>query len=102
MSRETWTARFGSPGYTFGSRLGFLPWAGHKRPPGSFRMMMRKFPLSFFLFGFVLLATRPVVVQAQVTPTAFRNPISLTVGGTASLFNPDYLTNNLGGLGAYV
>ena len=63
---------------------------------------MRRFPLSFFLFGVVLLATGPVMVQAQVAPSALRNPISLTVGGTASLFNPDYLTNNLGGLGAYV
>jgi outer membrane protein with beta-barrel domain len=65
-------------------------------------MMMRRFPLSFFLFGVVLLATGPVAMQAQVVPSALRNSISLTVGGTASLFDPDYLTDNLGGLGAYV
>jgi hypothetical protein len=50
----------------------------------------------------MLLASAPVAMHAQVAPTAFRSPISLTVGGTASLFDPDYLTNNLGGLGAYV
>jgi opacity protein-like surface antigen len=64
-------------------------------------MMTRRFPLSFFLFGVVLLATRPAAMQAQVAPSAYKSPISLTVGGTASLFNPDYLTNNLGGFGAY-
>ena len=40
--------------------------------------------------------------SAQVAPTAFRSPISLTVGGTVSAFDPDYVQNKLVGIGAYV
>ncbi|HEY9128104.1 MAG TPA: outer membrane beta-barrel protein [Acidobacteriaceae bacterium] len=40
--------------------------------------------------------------KGQVRPSAFTRPFSLTVGGEASGFAPDYYINNkLGGFGAY-
>ena len=41
-------------------------------------------------------------LYGQVVPSAIHSPISLTVGGTASVFKPDYVENKLGGVGAYV
>ena len=50
----------------------------------------------------VLLGICPAAMRAQVAPTAYRSPISLSAGGTFSLFNPDYVRYGLGGVGAYV
>jgi hypothetical protein len=38
----------------------------------------------------ILLAAGAVCLQAQVVPTAFARPFSLTVGGTASIYQPDF------------
>jgi hypothetical protein len=65
-------------------------------------MIRSRLSFAFFLFCVVLLGVGPEAMRGQVAPTAFRSPISLTVGGTASLFDPDYASNTLGGLGAYV
>ena len=43
----------------------------------------------------------PNAALAQVTPTAFRSPISLSVGGEISGFDPRYGPNKLLGIGAY-
>jgi opacity protein-like surface antigen len=65
-------------------------------------MIRTRLSFSFFLLCVVLLGAGPAAMRAQVAPTGLKSPISLTVGGTASLFDPDYATNTLGGLGAYV
>jgi hypothetical protein len=54
-----------------------------------------------FFFFLSLLGLGAATSQAQVAATAFRSPISLTVGGTVSAFEPDYIPNKLVGLGAY-
>jgi hypothetical protein len=68
------------------------------------------------LFFSILLATGAVAVQAQVVPSATARQISVTAGGTASIFQPDYegdwnvqgypvahsSTQPLFGVGAYV
>jgi hypothetical protein len=54
-----------------------------------------------FLFFFLLLLGHEFA-HAQVAPTAFRSPISLTAGGMVSAFQPDYIPNKLAGVGAYV
>jgi hypothetical protein len=56
--------------------------------------------LSFFLIAFLFLAGR--TMQAQAAPSAFHSPLSLTVGGTASIFEVDYVPAKIGGVGAYV
>ena len=65
-------------------------------------MIRIRLSFAFLLLCVVTVGTYPAAMRAQVAPTAFRSPISLTVGGTASLFNPQYITDNIGGLGAYV
>jgi hypothetical protein len=68
-------------------------------------MITRKLTFAFFLSFAVLLGSGSVSLQAQVAPTAFRNPISLSVGGMGSVFNPEYpnyVSYRLGGVGAYV
>ncbi len=55
-----------------------------------------------FLALLLLLGFGAASASAQVAPSAFRSPISLTVGGFASGFKPDYVPNKLGGVGAYV
>jgi len=65
-------------------------------------MIKRHLPSVFFLFCVVILALNAVVAQAQTAPAAYRSPISLTVGGTASAFDPDYVQNKLVGIGAFV
>ena len=65
-------------------------------------MILKK--LSFLLpFCLVaLLGISPAVTCAQVAPSAFKSPITLTAGGFVSGFNPDYIDYGLGGVGAYV
>ena len=65
-------------------------------------MMTRKLAFAFSLFSVVLLGIGPAALKAQVVPSAFKSPISLSVGGMGSVFDPDYVSNKLGGLGAYV
>src|SRR4051812_3614543 len=48
---------------------------------------MKKFP--FILFGLLILALG-VCADAQVSPSAYRGKMSLTAGGFASAFQPDY------------
>jgi hypothetical protein len=59
-----------------------------------------RFFVSFFLL--LLLGLGPMFLRAQVAPSVFKSPLSLTVGGTASAFQPDYIPNKLAGVGAYV
>lgn len=62
-----------------------------------------------FLFFSLFLFAAAVNVRAQVVPTAYRGQISLTAGGFASAFQPDYAgggvtgtsPNRLIGFGAY-
>jgi opacity protein-like surface antigen len=65
--------------------------------------MMNRKNLFFALLaaGFLFLTLHPASAAAQVVPSAFRNPFSLTVGATVSGFNPDYTNQKLGGVGAY-
>ncbi len=69
-------------------------------------MMMKKITLLYSLALFFGLASismvSPVHLNAQVAPAAFKSPLSLTVGGFASAFEPDYVPTKLGGVGAYV
>jgi opacity protein-like surface antigen len=65
-------------------------------------MITRKPTFAFFLSFAVLLGSGSVALRAQVAPTAFKSPISLSVGGMGSVFNPYYISNKLGGVGAYV
>jgi hypothetical protein len=51
---------------------------------------------------FLLLSVAVASSHAQVAPTVFKSPLSLTVGGTVSAFQPDYIPNKLAGVGAYV
>ncbi len=63
-------------------------------------MITRKLHLPVFLSLFLLAGIG--TASAQVSPSAFRSPISLTVGGTASAFDPDYISYKLVGVGAYI
>jgi hypothetical protein len=54
------------------------------------------------LFSLFLLSVAVTPSRAQVAPTVFKNPFSLTVGGTVSAFHPDYIPDKLAGVGAYV
>jgi outer membrane protein with beta-barrel domain len=54
----------------------------------------------FLLFALVTL--EPAQSSAQVAPSAFKSPLSLTAGGMVSGFQPDYVDSKLIGLGAYV
>jgi hypothetical protein len=64
-------------------------------------MITRK-TIPIFLLFFVFVLGASAALQAQVVPSAFRSPISLTVGGTVSVFNPQYIQNKLVGAGAYI
>ncbi len=57
---------------------------------------------TLFLLTFLGMLSYSAVSQAQVAPSAFAKPFSLTVGAMVSGFNPDYTTQKLGGVGAYV
>jgi Outer membrane protein beta-barrel domain len=63
-------------------------------------MIFRKLSLAFLLSPAVLLFAN--LASAQVAPTALRSPLSLTVGGTVSVFDPNYISNKLIGFGGYV
>ncbi|HEY1902722.1 MAG TPA: outer membrane beta-barrel protein [Terracidiphilus sp.] len=59
---------------------------------------------------FILLAAGSLVLRAQVVPSAYARGLSITAGGEASAFQPDYAgfgipqtsPNRLYGIGAYV
>src|SRR5258708_36046108 len=53
----------------------------------------------FFLFTFLLAVS--VCSHAQVTPSAYRGQISLTAGGFASAFQPDYAGGGVPGTSPY-
>jgi hypothetical protein len=57
---------------------------------------------ALFLSLFLLACIESSPLAAQVAPAGLKSPFSLTVGGTASAFKPDYIDNKLGGIGAYV
>ncbi len=64
-------------------------------------MKLKNIFLFFFLFSFLVLmnASR---LNAQAAPAAFRSPVTLTVGGMASVFQVDYVPAKIGGIGGYV
>ena len=55
--------------------------------------------LSFFLFAFLVIGIR--TSQGQAAPSALRSPLTLTVGGMASIFDVNYVPAKIGGIGAY-
>ena len=63
-------------------------------------MNFRKFLTAFIVGIGVFLAA--CTVQAQVAPSAFKSPISLTAGGMVSLFDQDYYPVKQWGAGAFV
>jgi opacity protein-like surface antigen len=64
--------------------------------------MLKRHVLSVF-FLFCVATTAATFATAQSAPSALRSPITLTVGGTASAFDQDYLHGHkLVGIGAYV
>jgi len=65
-------------------------------------MIPRKLFFVIFIVFVVLLGFFPAAARAQVTHSGLKSPITLTAGGTISLFDPDYVSNSLVGLGAYV
>ena len=73
-------------------------------------MLKRHFPSVFFLncvfpagvFLTCVVISGGISASAQSAPSALRSPITLTVGGTASAFDPDYIQNKLVGIGAFV
>jgi len=65
-------------------------------------MLRTQHLLSSLIFVSLLGLFGPGVSQAQVAPSAFRSPISLTAGGTVSAFEPDYINSKLLGAGAYL
>jgi opacity protein-like surface antigen len=65
-------------------------------------MIRRKSTSTFLFFLAVLMGPGAASMHAQVVPSAIKSPISLTVGGTASVFDPNYIQNKLVGAGAFV
>ncbi len=65
-------------------------------------MIIKKTTSSLLLFLAVLMGAGVASMQAQVVPSVIKSPISLTVGGTVSAFDPDYIQNKLVGVGAFV
>jgi opacity protein-like surface antigen len=63
---------------------------------------MLKRHLFSVLFLFCVAITSVTFTSAQSAPSALRSPITLTVGGTASAFDPDYVQHKLIGIGAFV
>jgi hypothetical protein len=55
-----------------------------------------------FSFFFILFFAGFSFSHAQVAPSAVRGGFSVDAGGIGSLFRPDYGSNNLFGVGAYV
>ncbi len=66
------------------------------------RNLCTRFSCALFLLLALLVGTPSQSLHAQVKPAVFRSPFSLTVGGTASGFAPDYVPQKLIGVGAYV
>lgn len=63
---------------------------------------MTRFKVLFAAFLFLMfLGFGSATSSSQVAPSALRSPISLTVGGTVSAFDPDYIQNKLVGIGAF-
>jgi hypothetical protein len=56
----------------------------------------------FVILYLALLLAGAACSCAQVAPTAIRREFSVTAGGLGSLFRPDYGSNNLIGVGAFV
>lgn len=54
------------------------------------------------LFLFLFIAVSPTLIFSQVTVDARGGDAALRVGGTVSLFRPDYFANAVGGGGVYV
>lgn len=50
----------------------------------------------------LLFAVAPVLAFSQVTPSTRGGDASLRIGGSASLFHPDYIADGIGGPGVYV
>jgi hypothetical protein len=73
-----------------------------KSSQGKFRMITRKLTVASLLSFVVFFGLASAPLRAQVVPAAFKSPFSLTVGGSASAFEPDYISNKLVGVGAYV
>lgn len=65
-------------------------------------MTLKKLAILFLVPTALLLSAGPARLQAQVVASATKGTFSVTVGGTASAFKPDYVPNKLGGVGAYV
>ncbi len=65
-------------------------------------MIPRNLLIAVFVAIIALLGFGPASVKSQVSPSALKSPITLTAGGTISLFDPDYASNSLAGLGAFV
>jgi hypothetical protein len=65
-------------------------------------MKLKFLPVFLVLLAVGLaLSAGSAAVEAQVAPSAFRPPLTLTVGGMVSGFNPEYGPNKLLGAGAY-
>jgi len=56
--------------------------------------------ISFFVLSF-LVCTAGVCAHAQVTPSAYRGQMTLTAGGFASAFQPDYAGGGIPGTSPY-
>jgi hypothetical protein len=66
-------------------------------------MTFKTRPSALFLFLFVVISVfGSIRSRAQVAPSAFKSGIALTAGATVSVFNPSYVPQKLGGVGAYV
>jgi len=63
---------------------------------------MKRSTRLFLFFALVFLGAGSINIKAQVVPSAFRKPFSLTAGGMVSGFQPNYGPNKLLGMGAYV
>ena len=65
-------------------------------------MITRKSTSTLLLVLAAVIGASAASMQAQVAPSAIKSPISLTVGGTVSVFDPDYIQNKLVGAGAFI
>ena len=65
-------------------------------------MITKQRILTFFFFSFAVLCAGSSAANAQVVPSAVKGPLSLNVGGTVSVFDPNYISNKLVGAGVYV
>jgi hypothetical protein len=76
--------------------------ASERLIPSSVNSHMTRKKLLPVLFVSILFAAIASTSKAQVVPSAFRSPISLSAGAEVSAFNPDYVSNHVGGIGAFV